>query len=269
MGKTLYLKENRGIHVMQDGPSVCIKTDGRPNRRIPARLLEQVVIYGNVSVETSVFLMLAACNIPVTLLNRGNETAVLMPYSSHTVEDHEEQRVLTQTDINVERVISWVRSKRRRVQMNVIKRLSSDAYLRFRLSGFRESDYDAFIRARVRVDRNRWTAVIDVIAGLFRELIIARLLKAGLDPHIGVLQRRENFGLALDICHVLFPEVEIQGLQFFSGKGWDKKIDGKTRLNDRGIHDLAKRFENRRDAITGMTEKLIDDIFELMRELRV
>ena len=35
-----------------------------------------------------------------------------------------------------------------------------------------------------------------------------------------------------------------------------------------GMKDVVHRFENRRDQIKAVVERLIDDIFELMRELR-
>ncbi|MFN3533313.1 MAG: hypothetical protein ACK41Q_12510, partial [Candidatus Brocadia sp.] len=88
-----------------------------------------------------------------------------------------------------------------------------------------------------------------------------------LDPHMGVMHRRRDFGLALDICFILGPEIDIQSVQFLCGKRDMDHRKNKEILSD-DMKAIAARFENRKDTLVSMTEHIIDGMFELIRELR-
>jgi len=269
MEKTLYLVEKKEIKIRRDGPSLWIEMDGKAGRRVPVRLIEQVIIMGSIEISTDVITLFSEENVPVTFLNRrGREIAVALPYNHKMARHSPEQNIFLSHETNTMQFLAWVRSKRRRIQLNVIRRLSEDLFIQYREKGFREEDYRSVIQRQIAVSPVKWNIVMNVIAGLFRELVMARLLKAGLDPHKGVMHRRHNFGLALDLCHILSPEGDMQCIQFFKKQKWNVFFIEKNSLHQEGIRNIIQRFENRKDALLEMTEKLIDGIFELMRDLR-
>lgn len=273
MDKTLYLTENRGLAVLRDGPSIWVKEDGKAGRRIPARLVSRVVIIGNLKMETGAITLFTENGIPVTYMNmHGKEVAVTIPYNHNLPRHYEEQKVFLETEENIQRFKRWALAKRRQVQIDTIKRLSRSIAAAFICRGFRERDYQEFINGYISVRQEQWKVISDIIGNLFREMIIGNLMKADLDPHMGVLHRRHNFGLALDICYIMGPEIDLQSIQFFrcskecnfmikGNQGWSVSKDG--------MKDIVHRFENRRKALKEMIEMILDELFGLMRELRV
>jgi CRISPR/Cas system-associated endonuclease Cas1 len=277
MGRTLYLNENKGLTVLRDGPSVWIKEDGKAGRRIPARLVGRVVVIGNLRLEAGVITLFTQNDIPVTFINRrGDELAVAMPYNHHLPRHYEEQKIFLDVDENIERFKCWLYARRKETQINVIRRFSKGFAGLFTAKGFREKDYCRFIERFKPSKDEQWKVVSGVISNLFREMIIVEmiivcLLKADLDPHLGVLYRRHNFRLALDISYVLEAEIDMQCIQFLKTAEEMSHIvrDQSGRfVSKEGMRDIIHRFENRRKYLFETVEKLIDDIFELMRELR-
>ncbi|MEW6214074.1 MAG: CRISPR-associated endonuclease Cas1 [Nitrospirota bacterium] len=272
MDRTLYLNENRGLKVFRDGPSVWVKEGGRAGRRIPARLVGRVVIIGNLRLEAGVITLFTDNDIPVTFINnRGDAVAVAIPYNHHLPRHYEEQKVFLEAEGNIDRYKSWLYAKRKEIQINVIRRISKGVAELFAAKGFREKDYHRFIERFKPSKDEQWKVVFGVTSNLFREMIIGSIVKADLDPHYGVLYRRHNFSLALDICHIFEPEIDIQCIQFLKiarEYGYMLKGQAGWSVLKEGMKDIIHRFENRRKKLHEMVEKLIDDIFELMRELR-
>lgn len=271
MGRTLYLSENKGVRVMQDGPSVWVKWMDNSGQRIPVRLVSRVVIIGNVKIDSGAITLFTENDVPVVFMNHsGGEVAVAIPYNHRLAKHYEEQKVFLETPENSGRYRKWAETKRMVIQVDVLKRLfrKIDYEIRF---GVGEGNYQELLASLKPSDEDRWLTVSGVIANLFRGIIIECLIKADLDPHIGVLHRRHTFGLALDLCYVMGGESDLQGLQFFRSpfvELYMKRRDGQWRLTETGMKNIIQRFENRRAALTNMVEMVIDELFELMRELR-
>lgn len=272
MDRTLYLNENRELTVFRDGPSIWVKENGKAGRRIPSRLVSRVVIIGNLRLEAGVVTLFTNNDIPVTFINhRGDAVAVAIPYNHHLPRHYEEQKVFLEAEGNIDRYKSWLYARRKKTQINVIKRISKGVAELFAKEGFREKDYQRFIERFKPFRDEQWKVIYGIVNNLFREMIIGSILRADLDPHLGVLHRRHNFSLALDICQILEPEIEIQCIQFLRtdrGKGYMLKDRIGWSVSKEGIKEIIHRFENRRKQIHTTVERLIDDIFELMRELR-
>lgn len=272
MDRTLYLNENRGLTVFRDGPSIWVKENGKAGRRIPARLVDRVVIIGNLRLEAGVITLFTNNDIPVTFINhRGDAVAVAIPYNHHLPRHYEEQKVFLEAEGNIDRYKSWLYARRKETQINVIRRISKGIAELFAAKGFREKDYQRFIERFKPSKDEQWKPVFGVTSNLFREMIIGCIVKADLDPHLGVLYRRHNFSLALDICHILEPEIDIQCIQFLKiarEYGYMLREQAGWSVSKDGMRDIIHRFENRRKQIHVTVERLIDDIFELMRELR-
>lgn len=272
MDRTLYLNENRGLTVLRDGPSIWVKENGKAGRRIPARLVGRVVIIGNLRLEAGVITLFTNSDIPVTFINhRGDAVAVAIPYNHHLPRHYEEQKVFFETEGNIDRYKSWLYARRKEIQINVIRRISKGVAELFAAKGFREQDYHRVIEKFKPSKDEQWKVVSRVVSNLFREMIIGYIVKADLDPHLGILYRRHNFSLALDICHILESEIDMQCIQFLKTereKGYMVKDSNGWSVSKEGMKDIIHRFENRRKPIHVIADKLIDEIFELMRELR-
>lgn len=273
MDRTLYLNENKGLEVIRDGPSIWIKEDGKAGRRIPARLVGRVVVIGNLKLEAGVITLFTGNDIPVTFMNRrGEEVAVTIPYNHHLSRHHEGQRVFLETEENIQRFKMWLYSKRRDVQLGTVSRLSRSAASLFISRGFRERDYQEFIKRHKPQSEEQWKIVNEIISNLFSEMVIGSIMKSDLDPHTGIMHRRHNFGLALDIGYTIGPEADLQGIQFFkSVKENVSLIKGSEgwAVSKEGMKEIIHRFENRKKALHEMVEQAIDDLFALMRELRI
>jgi len=270
MDRTLYLSERPGLTVLRDGPSIFIKQKGCADRRVPVRLIGRVVIIGNLKMEAGVITLFTKNNVPVLTIDKQSESAaVTVPLNDKVPFYYHNQRVFLETEGNVNRFMTWLYSKKRIVQLCAIKRLSKGAASKFMRGGFKEQDYHRFIRRKITSSEGQWKTVRGTIENLLLELVIARLLQAGLDPNIGVLNRRRNIGFALDLVNILGAEANVQCIQFFKRNREDfmEFTGDKWLISSEGMKNVVHRFENRRQAVTNFVEKLIDELFELMREL--
>lgn len=270
--KNLYLHESRGLEILRDGPSIWIRQEGKAGRRIPVRLIGRVVIIGNLKLEAGAITLFTENDIPVTFMNMsGEEAAVTIPYNHHLPRHYEEQKVFLETEKNVQRVKGWILAERRLLQLDTLKRLSKGGGALYTSKGFRESDYQGFIGSHIKGGLESWKVVNGIVSNLFREMIVGGLIHADLDPHMGILHRRHNFGLALDICHIMGAAEDLQALQFLKlskdKASMCRSPQGCVVTKD-GMKDIIHRFENRKKALYEILGRILDDLFELMRELR-
>jgi hypothetical protein len=272
MGKTLYLNESgNDLCVMRDGPSVWIKMRERAGQRVPVRLVERVVVMGNVKIDAGAITLWGENGIPVLFMDSSaREAALTIPYNHHLPDHYRDQKAFFQTEEQVKRCEKWAEAKRELICTNAFERFvraSGDRTAR----GLGEGNYQELLARIKPLGGGKWSVVTGVIDNLLRCLITERLIKAGLDPHLGVLHRRRNFGLTLDIGHIMGAERDLQAVQFFrsadaglmmaqGNEGWH--------MAGKGIRSIAHRFENRRKALTDMVEGIIDELFEVMREMR-
>jgi len=271
MERTLYLNENDDIQIRRDGPSIWIKQKGKAGRRIPQNLVDRVVIIGNVKLDTGVITLFTAKGVPVTFLNMaGEELAVTMPYSHYFPDHHEAQRLILSSEKSMKRYMTWFYAAKRRIQIESAMRLVKNKNL-IQEKGLRERDYRNIIKGLVNTKSEGWRITRRTVATILREMIIKSLIDAGLDPHIGIVHSRQNFGLALDISDIMGPEVDMQTLQFIkssrSKEFWDKKEDGIS-LKKEGMKDIIHRFENRRKYNHYKIETIVDGLFDVMKEQR-
>ena len=272
MERTLYLNEKKGLEILRDGPSIWIREDGKSGRRIPARLIGRVIVIGNVKMDAGSITLFTDNNVPITFMNRrGEEVAVTLPYN-HTLNSHyEEQKTLIETEENTDRFKRLLMAERRKLQLNVIKKLSRDNASNFAEKGFRERDYQEFIFRHLLVDSKKSQPVNEVIYNLYSEAVLRSIMKADLDPHIGVLHRRHNYALVFDICHAIEADIDLQVIHFFKfnqKKGYLFYDVDNWSIAREGLRDIIHRFENRKKIIHEYIEKILDGLFELMRELR-
>lgn len=270
MRRTLYLSETEGLTALRDGPSVWVTRTGSAGQRVPVGLVNRVVIIGNIRLDSGVITLFAENDIPVVFISRsGEEEAVVVPYNHRLSRHYNEQKVFLKEPWNTERYKRWAETKRMVIHVDVLKRLFKGMTRRLRY-GLGEGNYQKLISV-LKPDEERWVVVNSIVNNLFRGLIIGRLKSADLDLHTGVIHRRHNFGLVLDICYVMGGESDIQSVQFFKSSGSDafiEKNNGGWAVTEAGMKNIIHRFENRREALSILINGIVDELFELMRELR-
>ncbi|GBD96669.1 MAG TPA: hypothetical protein ENG83_10840 [Nitrospirae bacterium] len=271
MGRTLYISQANKPVIKRDGPSIWVKEEGRAGRRIPARLVGRVIVIGNVRLDSGTITLFADNNIPITFMNRrADESAVVIPYNHRLPDHYKEQKVLLDSEGTILHYQKWATAKRILLQLNMLRRYVPPLAAKLEIKGFGEGNYQEILKGIRKVKERKWLAVNGIITGIFRNVIIESLIHSGLDPHLGVIHRRHNFGLALDICYIMGGESDMQTLQFFHSVNLRELIKNETGhwvMTDRGIRNIAHRFENKRKEVKEKAEDIIDELFDLIREM--
>ena len=273
MGRTLYLNESAGdLYVKRDGPSVWITARETAGRRVPVRLLSRVVVMGNVKLDSGTITLFAEHDIPVVFMdNRAEETAMAIPYNHRLPSHYEEQKVFLETEENTSRYEEWAQAKRTVLQVNVLRKLERSLSGQLTL-GVGEGNYQQVLSRLKPKSEDKWLVITGIVNSLFRGLIMEHVLKADLDPHTGVIHRRHNFGFVLDICYIVGAESDMQAVRFFRASRDDSMMEKRHngwRTTDPGMRDIVHRFENRRGQLSNLIGTVMDEAFELMRELRI
>ncbi|MBI4847727.1 MAG: CRISPR-associated endonuclease Cas1 [Nitrospirae bacterium] len=271
MGRTLYINQTSKPVIFRDGPSIWVEEEGKAGRRIPARLVGRVIIIGNVKLDSGTITLFAENNTPITFMNnRTDETAVVIPYNHRLPDHYKEQKIFLDSKENIEHFEQWANSKRALLQMALLRRFLPKLMPRFETVGFGEGNYQEILKTLRKVGDRKWLAANGIINNIFRNMIVEHMIKSGLDPHLGVLHRRHNFGLALDLCYIMSGMSDLQTLQFFHTCK-DNNFIEKDRENwfvtDAGIRNIIHRFENRRAAMQEKVENILDELFALIREM--
>lgn len=272
MGRTLYLNEGSSkLTVMRDGPSVLIKSDEIADRRIPVRLIGRVIIIGSVRLDADIITLFAEHNVPVIFMTRNSEESVVaIPYNHRLARHYEEQKIFLYSNQNISRYEHWANTKRMTIQLKVFKRLLKSRELKLNRD-IGEGNYQLILKSLKPADEDRWIIISEIASNLLRGLIIERLLKADIDPHTGIIHRRHNFGMALDLCYIMGAESDMQSLQFLNNaklNPYFERRHNRLEVSSSGMRDIIHRFENRKEALGNTIENIIDELFELMRELR-
>lgn len=271
MSRSLYISQANKPVVMRDGPSIWVREEGRAGRRIPVRLVSRVVIIGNVTLDAGTVTLFAENNVPITFITgRNTEAAVALPYNHRLPEHYAEQRILLESETNIEHYRKWTEAKRSLIQMRMLRRFFPDSYAAKVAPGLGSGNYDKLFASMKKGAEEQWYIVSSFVLNIFRTLIIERIVACRLDPHFGVIHRRHNFGLALDICYMIGGEGDMQTIRFFSSSGIGDLMVKQNRqwvLTSAGIKNIIHRFENRREVIKDTVENILDELFVLMREM--
>lgn len=260
MGRTLYLSENDRYDLKRDGASLLVLRPNRSPQRLPINMISRVFFIGNLKIETASIILFCEHNIPVIFMDfSGKQLGTVIPYNHLLPHRFKEQRILLETTENARRYMRWAEARKQLLQKEVLKRKPAS---RNKISHFSQL---------APADSARWQVVKQTFSQLLRGLIIENLSRAGLDPHYGVFNRGSNWGLVLDLIFIMEPEVDGLSLEFskFSPHmvGLIKTANG-WRLSRRAMRYLVRHFENNREHLSEVINKIIDELIFLIRELR-
>lgn len=271
MGRTLYINGTNKPVITRDGPSIWVREDGRAGRRIPARLVNRVIIIGNVRLDSGSIALFAEHNTPITFMhNASEETAVVIPYNHRLPDHYREQKIFIDCPENIEHYERWAGTKRALLQLIFLRRFMPALAATLEKRWFGEGNYQQIISKIRRVGDRKWLVVNGIVTSIFRNMIIGRVMESGLDPHLGVVHRRHNFGLALDICYIMGGLSDLQTMQFLKtsrGRNLIEMVGDCWVVTDEGMKDIVHRFENSKPSLEEKVDNIIDELFVLMREM--
>jgi len=263
MKKSLYLVEKRNkITVHSDGPSFLITSRNKAPMRVPVRTIDKVVIIGNVRIDANSIILCAENKIPVLFIaSDKTEKALLLPYNHKLPNHYKEQRLILQSKETMMRYKKWIYTKRSMMQIQILKEL----FNRFSFTvDIGEGNYKFLINSFIKSQPN-WTTIKDIIENFLRGVITGRIIQSGLDHHLGIIHRRVNFGLLLDLSMIFEPEADFQTIKFFQSSKFGIQ---NGELTEEGIKQIIDRFESRRENFTKSVEAVIDELFEIIKDVR-
>lgn len=270
MNKALYIHHARGLEVRRDGPSLIISEPDKADRRIPARMVSNVVVIGNVRMDAGMVALFAEQGVPITFIcSRGKAIAVALPYEYRLPRHHPKQRLFAESDNNRRKFQRWLQINTRRLTMVCVHNLTGRHWEAYRQNPEHEpaaADYAYLVKQLERTWPAQSRIVREVIDQLFQETIMSVLLINGLDPHVGIVNRYRNFGLVEDIRDFFRPEAEYQAVCFFreyEGHDWFDLDDDGYLLRRDGLHAIVQRFESRRESIIYVAEKLTEQMLRM------
>jgi len=263
MKKPLYLIEKRNkITVHSDGPSLLVTSRNKAPMRIPVRTIDKVVIIGNVRIDANSIILCAENKIPVLFIATDKtEKALVLPYNHKLPNHYREQRLILQSEETKKRYKKWILTRRNMMQVQILREL----FKGFSLTGdIGEGNYKFLINSFIKSQSN-WKIIKDIVENFLRGVIVGRIIQAGLDYHLGIIHRRVNFGLLLDLSMIFEPEADFQTIKFFQSS----KLEIENgELTEVGIKQIIDRFESRREKFTKIVETVIDELFEIIKDIR-
>lgn len=271
MGKTLYLNENQGLRVMRDGQSLLVQRPGRANQRVPARLISRMVVIGNVQLDAGTITLFTENDLPVVFVSRNAEKiAVTLPYVLSRPLYCEDQMVFLEDDDYRREFKIWAGMWRMEIQLDLVRHFYR-RYIRHEITSVMdESEYQEVVAYLKPADNEKWEVVSGLVRTLFLSLIIEHLLRAGLNPHIGIIHEMYHLGLAHDLCYVMGAKIDLQCLRFFRSTIYNPPKDVTYKrhlLTEQCIRSIVHRFENNRQDLDTVTGNIISDLIELMKKL--
>jgi|TARA_B100001964_G_scaffold245774_1_gene335889 hypothetical protein len=263
--RTLYLNENDNLNIVIDGPSLWIEEDGK-GQRIPFRLVNEVIVSGNIKLETKAISVFARRGTPVVFLDkRGTfHTIAIAPGAIN----RNVFEFLSDKSKIVEAMENLLNAQRKKIQYSVAKDFFKMDIKKIKEIGFHEKDYQRFLKKIIlsRINSDSVFSIKGTLRGMMHGLISKKLLDASLNPHNGIISKRENYGLVLDFDRVMEIETDWIALQFIKYKEFENLFKSKSILTKTGHHRLVNLFEKRRNKNKILVDSLLDSLFRLVKD---
>ncbi len=241
--------ESRRLSVRAEGAALRVREPGRADRYVPARLVERAVVWGSVMVDTEAIGLLLSHGATVSFVARGGRClgmawAPSEALSPAAVRIAERRADPMWVEAYGSLLSSWVREAR----LDLVRRVDPRTWTRWTVSGFRGREWEAW-RRRLFPGRLPEEA-IDLpwryLKSLVWEAVATWLLDEGLDPHEGVLEPRQRFGLVREMARPLMPWIDgtvYWGLRAGIVERGVERADGELRLRPAAVRRWTARFE--------------------------
>lgn len=263
--RTLYLNENDNLNISLDGPSLWIEENGM-GRRVPLRLVNEVIISGNIKLETKAITFFAQRGAPVVFIDKKGtfHTIAVAPGAiSRNVFE-----LLAGKPGIVEALENLLNAQRKKLQYFIAKDFFTMDIRKIKERGFHEKEYQKSFREIVsfKINSERTFLIKGTLNGIMHGLISKKLLEARLNPHSGIIFKRENYGLVLDFNRVMEIETDRIILHFIKYKKAANLFNSKSVLSKAGRSRLVNLFEKRRKKNEALVDRLLDALFGLVKD---
>jgi len=268
--KSLYVNTKDQTFLTSDGSHLIIVD---PNTRIRSLLpgeLDTLLVRGRVIIDSQAVFLLARHNVAISLMEKdGCQDALFLPYNHCLSFHYREQRIILKSAVNIVRYMKWVNIQRMLQQMAVIRHFSPEIKLKNEIG---EGDYQCWLTDMQPQSPQLWSTIKNPVRILFKNFLAGKIIKAGLDIHLGGYFRRFNYGFLLDMLLIMDARADEHSLLFFKQKNWKELIGEDSPNNfillEEGFHNIIHRFENKKSRLSDIVDLIIDDYFALLRELK-
>ncbi|GAQ95557.1 CRISPR/Cas system-associated endonuclease Cas1 [Thermodesulfovibrio aggregans] len=261
--RTLYLIERgNGTSVRRDGPSLLIERRNCAPVRIPVNLVDKVVIYGNVELDSFSLTLFSAYRVPVLIIGRHDGVSIVLPYNNDAKTNSKIQKLMLASPKIVNSYKDWVLKTRGENQRKILNKLFPN--MSITIEG--EENYEKMI-GRIKPSDFLWSLIKEIMANLLIITILSRLLNAKLDPHLGILNQNCNYGLVFDIYFIHEPIAEYLAFQFFYADSFNIDFAKNPEINGEQLQRIIELFEKKKEEIEYQLNKTIAEIFHLMRQI--
>ncbi|MDI6697468.1 MAG: CRISPR-associated endonuclease Cas1 [Candidatus Saccharicenans sp.] len=268
--KSLYVNTKDQTFLTTDGTHLIIADPNTKIRSLLISELDTVLVRGRVIIDSQAVFFLARHNVAISLMEKdGHQDALFLPYNHCLAFHYREQRIILKSAENMMRYIKWLNTQKMLQQMAVIRRFSPQIKLKNEIG---EGDYQCWLKEMRPLSLQLWMVVKNQIEILLRNFLANKILKAGLDIHLGGYFRRANYGFLLDMMFIMEVRADEDSLLFFKQKNWKELVEEESSNNfillEEGFHNIVHRFENKKAKLSDIVDLIIDDFFALLRELR-
>ncbi|GAB6064902.1 CRISPR-associated endonuclease Cas1 [Deferrisoma palaeochoriense] len=266
--KSLYLVESDGLEfVGAEGGALRIEQKGRAPWYVPAARVERAVVWGSVRLDTEALGLLLRRNVPVSFVARGGETlgiawspaerlsrpAVLLAGRRADPDWREAYR---------RRLDAWVREAR----LDLVRRTDPATAERWCARGFRGREWEAWREARLGPLEPGVDPVWKYLRGLVWEMVTARVLAEGFDPHAGVLDPRQRYGFVREMTRPFVPWIDGCVLAGARAGLLPRPDEGPDGLTPALLRRWTARFEGHREWLEADLGRRLVEVARLARD---
>jgi len=233
-------------------------------------MVSRVIVIGNVLLDTEALTLLTSSGVPITFMDHGGKVLGLaLAYAVAQDCLRERQQALADDPESIAAIKTWMEAVLRNGRLEMIKLLAPELAREFESLGFRNSDYCSIVKTFCPQAESQVRVVADLLTGLLHESALERINGLALDPHAGILHRRDNFGLCRDFVYMLGAELDWQIIRFFQSKrtygDFFQRRGISTVLTGRGNYLAIQSFESRRGYIENTMGILFERYFRFVR----
>ncbi len=266
--RALYLAEADGLTLRVEGRTLRIDQPGRPPVYVPPDRLARAVFWGSVLVDAEAIGLLLDRNVPVSFVGRGGQTRGLAwgpGRGSGDLGALVDQR---------RRDPAWAEAYRtlldaqvREARLDLARREDPKAFARWQAQGLRTADWEAWRRQLfpAQVPEAALDAAWRYLKSLLWHAVAGWSLDAGLDPHRGVLDARQTFGLVRELARPLAPWID-GTVAWGARAGLVRRGGVGDALTPAAVRRWTARFEGHQGWLAADVSARIDALASLARD---
>lgn len=262
--RTLYLIERgNGTVVKRDGPSVLIERRFTAPVRIPGDYIDKVIIYGNVEIDAFSITLFSSKGAPILIIGRHGETSIVLPNTDEIKSYSKYQKMMLESEKLVEKFTTWINEKRIFNQKKVLSNMFKNITISL---DEKEENYYTMVN-KIKPSEFLWEMIRGIMKNFLSITILSKLINAKLDPHVGIINQNNNYGLVSDIYKTCEPISDLLTFQFFYADGANMDFIKNPELNSERLQMIVDKFEKKKKEIELELNATIAQILSYVRSV--